>query len=195
VTTLNRYLPAGLALFVRGWVADPLAVGAVAPSGRRLARLMTRAIAPEHRVVELGPGTGTFTRRILARGVDPARLALVELSGRFAQRLQLEYPGVTVARGDATERHAALDAFTGVTDIVISGLPLVLFNRRDKAALLARSFELLRPDGALYQFTYGGRCPVPARQLSELGLRAERAGITCFNLPPAFVYRISRQRQ
>lgn len=195
MTTLDRYLPSGLALFVRGWVADPLAVGAVAPSGRRLAQLMTRAIAPDHRVVELGPGTGTFTRRILARGVDPTRLALIELSGRFAQRLQLEYPEVTVARGDATERLAKLDAFTGTTDVVISGLPLVLFGRREKAALLARSFELLKPGGAFFQFTYGGRCPVGGAQLSALGLRAERAGITCFNLPPAFVYRITRQTQ
>jgi phosphatidylethanolamine/phosphatidyl-N-methylethanolamine N-methyltransferase len=193
VTTFDRYLPSGLALFVRSWVQDPRAVGAVAPSGRRLAALMTSAIAPDARVIELGPGTGSFTRAILARGIDPRRLGLIELSGTFAARLQRDLPDVTVVCGDATAQHPLLESFVSRTDIVVSGLPLVLFARQEKAGLLRRSFELLRPSGAFFQFTYGGRCPVSRRQLDEMGLEATRVGITVFNLPPAFVYRIARK--
>lgn len=192
MTTLDRYLTSGLALFVRGWVEDPLAVGAVAPSGRRLAGLMTRGIADDARILELGPGTGSFTRAILARGVEPERLALIELSASFARELQRRWPGVTVVCGDAALPHRRLEPFEGATDVIVSGLPLVLFTRAEKTALLERSFELLRAGGAFYQFTYGGRCPVSRGQLDALGLQARRAGMALFNLPPAFVYRITR---
>jgi len=56
-------------VFFRAWIRDPLRVGAVAPSGRGLAGLITSEItlasAP---ILELGPGTGVFTRALLARG-------------------------------------------------------------------------------------------------------------------------------
>lgn len=193
MTTLDRYLPHGLALFVRGWVEDPIAVGAVAPSGRRLAELMTREIPPDARVIELGPGTGSFTRAILARGVAPEHLGLIELNASFAQKLQRDLPGVTVVCGDATAPHLRLEPFAGRTDVVVSGLPLVLFGRAERAALLGRSFELLREGGVFYQFTYGGRCPLSDGELAGLGLVARRAGIALFNLPPAFVFRIERR--
>lgn len=193
MTVIERSLTSGLAQFVRGWVEDPLAVGAVAPSGRRLAALMTRDIAADARVIELGPGTGSFTRAILARGVDPGRLALVELSASFAAELKQRLPGVTVVCGDASLPHPRLESFSGTTDVVISGLPLMLFSRAEKAALLERSFELLGASGVFYQFTYGGRCPVSRAQLSALGLESVRAGLALFNLPPAFVYRITRR--
>jgi phosphatidylethanolamine/phosphatidyl-N-methylethanolamine N-methyltransferase len=194
VTTLERYLPQGLALFVRGWVEDPMAVGAVAPSGRRLARLMTRDVGPGSRVVEFGPGTGPVTRALLERGVQPRDLVLIERSGRFVPVLQREFPEVTIICGDAVRKYPALGSFEGRTDCVICGLPLVLFSTADKRALLQRCFELLRRDGAVYQLTYSGRCPVGRKLLDELGLEAVRLGVTLFNLPPAFVYRVGRRR-
>ena len=45
--------------FLRSWFDDPFAVGAVAPSGRPLARMMTREVGAGDRILELGPGTGT----------------------------------------------------------------------------------------------------------------------------------------
>lgn len=194
MATPERHLPQGLSLFIRGWATNPTAVGAVAPSGRRLARLMTRDIAPGSRVVELGPGTGPFTRAILERGVRPQNLALVERESSFVPMLRWTFPDVTIVPGDATCRHSALCDFEGSTDYVISGLPLVLFSETDKRALLVRCFELLHEDGAVYQFTYGARCSVGRAMLDELGLSAKRVGITVFNVPPALVYRITRCR-
>jgi phosphatidylethanolamine/phosphatidyl-N-methylethanolamine N-methyltransferase len=71
-------------LFWRSWLRNPSRVGAIAPSGRALARLMTaRITAADWPVIELGPGTGTFTRALLARGVPEHRLALVEADPAF----------------------------------------------------------------------------------------------------------------
>jgi phosphatidylethanolamine/phosphatidyl-N-methylethanolamine N-methyltransferase len=193
MTTIDRYLPSGLALFFRGWFEDPLAMGAVAPSGRRLSRLMARDIRPGTRVVELGPGTGNVTRAILERGVLVEDLALVERGTSFLQTLEATFPTATIVRGDATRRHVRLEPFIGSSDYVISGLPLVLFSNSDKRDLMERSFELLRPAGVMYQFTYSGRCPIGRQTLDELGLVAARVGIAVFNVPPAFVYRITRR--
>ena len=58
--------------------------------------------------------------------------------------------------------------------------------------ILAGTFALMERGSALYQFTYGWRCPVPAKVLQRLDLKAERIGGTFANLPPAAVYRLSR---
>lgn len=76
---------------------------------------------------------------------------------------------------------------------MISGLPILWFNREIKAAILSEAFKLLKPDGRFQQFTYLGRPPVGPRLLTELGLRATLLGIAPMNLPPAFVYRFARR--
>ena len=58
---------------------------------------MARCIRPEmEAVAEIGAGTGTITRAILARGLPPARLELYELNAAFCARLRDAFPGVTV---------------------------------------------------------------------------------------------------
>jgi len=59
---------------------------------------------------------------------------------------------------------------------------------------MAGAFAYMRPGGAVYQFTYGPRCPVSRPILDRLGLKAVRIGGTVRNLPPASVYRISRRK-
>ena len=59
--------------FLKSLVAAPRLTGAVAPSGRALARAMATATGlPSHGlIVELGPGTGPVTRSLIEVGVDP----------------------------------------------------------------------------------------------------------------------------
>ena len=66
--------------FIRSWFERPLSTGAVAPSGKILARAMARYVDPQSTgpVVELGPGTGPVTEALVEAGVDPARLVLLE---------------------------------------------------------------------------------------------------------------------
>ena len=61
------------ARFIRSWLENPKLAGAIAPSGRFLARAMAHCVDPagEGPIVELGPGTGPVTQALLARGVAP----------------------------------------------------------------------------------------------------------------------------
>ena len=65
--------------FLKQYLRNPFGTGGVAPSGRQLAKLMVAKLAPQPSeiIVELGPGTGSFTRERLAQGVEPANLILV----------------------------------------------------------------------------------------------------------------------
>jgi phosphatidylethanolamine/phosphatidyl-N-methylethanolamine N-methyltransferase len=180
--------------WVRAWISDPLRVGAVVPSGRPLARLITSELSPASApVVELGAGTGAFTRALLARGIDERQLALVEGNGAFAGLLALRFPQARTLRIDAAQLKA-VELFGGhAAGAVVSGLPLLSMPPKKVIAILEGAFLQLRADGSFYQFTYGPRCPVKRTLLDRLGLKAARVGRTIANLPPASVYRIRRR--
>src|SRR5262249_56856581 len=71
--------------FIRCWIEKPLTTGAVTPSGRALARTMASYIDPSRPgpVIELGPGTAPVTDALLAQGIDPSRLVLVQFDPIF----------------------------------------------------------------------------------------------------------------
>ncbi|MEH2511153.1 phosphatidylethanolamine/phosphatidyl-N-methylethanolamine N-methyltransferase [Nitrobacteraceae bacterium AZCC 1564] len=181
--------------FFRSWISDPLRVAAIAPSGESLARVMTQEILPsDGPVLELGAGTGVFTKALLARGIRESDLTLVEYGSDFMRALQFRFPNARVLWMDASQlgQHDLFpDAPAGA---VVSGLPLLSMSPRKVISILTGAFSHIRPGGAFYQFTYGPRCPVSRPILDRLGLKATRIGGTVLNLPPASVYRITRRQ-
>src|SRR6187431_1830459 len=97
--------------FLRTLIEKPLSVGAVAPSGKALARVMANYVDPRAAgpIVELGPGTGPVTEALVERGIDPARLTLVEYDPEFCRLLRRRFPGVNVVQGDAYNLRQTLD--------------------------------------------------------------------------------------
>ncbi len=180
--------------FFRSWVSNPLRVAALAPSGEALARIMTMELsAKDGPVLELGPGTGVFTRALLDRGIAEADLTLIEYGSDFATMLQMRFPTARVLWMDATQirGHRVFEGQTfGAT---ISGLPLLTMPPRKVFMILLGAFSAMRPNAAFYQFTYGPRCPVSRPLLDRLGLKAQRIGGTALNVPPASVYKITRR--
>ncbi|HJR70376.1 MAG TPA: methyltransferase domain-containing protein [Gammaproteobacteria bacterium] len=177
--------------FVKGWIRNPLAIGALAPSGKSLAKLMAKDVGPGARVVELGAGTGTVTAALLANGVAPGDLHLVERDPQFVKILKRRFPRCHVVAADALELDRPLDA--AAFDFVVSGLPLLCFSPDKRARLLEQGLQLLKPQGRLHQFTYAGRCPIDRDVRAELRVESSLLGIAALNLPPAFVYRFTRR--
>jgi phosphatidylethanolamine/phosphatidyl-N-methylethanolamine N-methyltransferase len=179
--------------FLRAWTSHPGRVGAVMPSGASLADLITSEIASTSApILELGPGTGVFTRALLARGLREDDLTLVESGLDFARMLETRFPKARVLCMDATEL-AQRRVFDGAdVGAVVSGIPLLNLQLPQIAAIVGGAFGYLRPDAAFYQFTYGPRCPVPAPVLQTLGLQATSIGRALLNVPPAAVYKITR---
>jgi phosphatidylethanolamine/phosphatidyl-N-methylethanolamine N-methyltransferase len=182
-------------LFFRAFASNPLAVGAIAPSGNNLARLITSEISETTGpVLELGPGTGIFTQALIDRGVRESDLTLIEYGSDFMRLLQHRHPEARVLWMDAAWM-SSYDLFKErPAGAVVSGLPLLNMSPRKVMAILAGAFGNLKPNAAFYQFTYGMKCPIPKALLARLDLRAVCIGRVLRNVPPASVYRITRRR-
>jgi phosphatidylethanolamine/phosphatidyl-N-methylethanolamine N-methyltransferase len=174
--------------FLRSWFEKPLATGAVMPSSRMLARTMARYVDPNSTgpVIELGPGTGPVTEALVERGVDPARLILVEFNPTFCRMLRSRYPAATVVQGDAYKLRRLLE--TTVREpaaAIVSGLPLVTKPLRTRLRLITEAMTLLGPNAPFIQFTYAMVPPIP-KALN--GITAEPSPLIWLNLPPARVW-------
>ncbi|HTG38015.1 SAM-dependent methyltransferase [Sphingomonas sp.] len=179
--------------FLLAWVRNPAGTAAIAPSGPALAALMTQEITGDTGpVLELGPGTGVLTHRLIDRGVAERDLTLVEQNPAFARLLSLRFPKAAVLGIDA----AALARVPRTGDgfgAVICGLGLRNMDDDQVAAIVKSAFGHMRADGAFYLFTYARGCSVSDEILDALDLVAERVGMTIRNVPPAWVYRLTRR--
>jgi phosphatidylethanolamine/phosphatidyl-N-methylethanolamine N-methyltransferase len=186
------------ARFFKSWLDNPAVAGAVSPSGRFLARMMARYVDPRKAgpVVELGPGTGAITEALLARGIAPGRLYLVEFDPGFCKLLKRRFPGVHVIKGDAYQLSQTLRGrLRRLPAAIVSSLPLLLKRKTQRLALLADAFDCMTPDGCFVQFTYGRVSPVPRDKASALDFHVEASPPVWLNLPPARVWIYRRQAQ
>ncbi len=180
--------------FLRAWLAAPLRVAAIAPSSPGLARAITAEIGPATApVIEFGPGTGVFTRAILGRGVRPDQLILIEAGAAFAALMRARFPAVRLVEASAGDLADVPLFGAGAAGAVVSGLPILSMPKAVVRAILEKAFAELRPGGAMFQFTYGPRCPVADPVLADLGLTATRTATVLVNAPPASVYKIVRR--
>lgn len=188
--------------FLRQWLRNPAKMAAVSPSGRQLARLMIEQL-PEgcSRVVELGAGTGVFTRALLDAGIEPSQLLVVEINPDLVDFLRERFPGVKVVCADARHVDALASqhelSSRGGVDAIISGLGMLTMNGDLRLAILRAAFAALGDDGRFIQFTYGPFSPVRRREREALDLRVQRTGFALRNLPPAnvFVYQRCRSHE
>jgi phosphatidylethanolamine/phosphatidyl-N-methylethanolamine N-methyltransferase len=180
--------------FIRSLIEKPLTVGAVAPSGKALARVMANYVDPAAPgpIVELGPGTGPVTEALIERGIDPARLTLVEYDPEFCRLLRQRFPAVNVVQGDAYNLDQTLaGVLREPAAAFVSGLPLFNKPLKMRLDLLDQAFGLMKSDAPFVQFTYNAISPIPR---SHGRVRAEASGRVWRNFPPArvWVYRLSR---
>lgn len=184
--------------------------GAIAPSSRSLARSMTsnlHALEGPRRFLEVGSGTGAFTRHILGGMRDGDRLDAVELSENFAAELESgvlgphrsAHPNQDVRVHQCPIEEAQLD---GPYHAVVCGLPFNNF----PLELTRRIFDImlgsLAEGGWLTYFEYVGMRPLKAPFVGRdgrSGLRAHgdflsglerdhngRRSLITVNIPPAW---------
>jgi phospholipid N-methyltransferase len=181
--------------FLRDVVRDPLRMGSIVPSSSALARAMVdeAAIGPGAGVLELGAGSGAFTRELVERHPD-AQIVAVELSADLAAGLAARFPAVEVLAASADDGARLAAALGGRrVDRVVSGLPWALWSEARQEAVLDTVLPLLAPDARLVTFHYlHSRALGRVRALRRL-LRARFAVVgdsapVWWNFPPAYVH-------
>ncbi|HEY7812035.1 MAG TPA: hypothetical protein VIC62_02285 [Nakamurella sp.] len=194
----------GHLLFLREFVRAPLRTASVIPSSRSLAEQMIRPLLGRDWsrrppvVLELGPGTGAFTRVIQEIAPPGTRHLGIELNPVLAQHLSVAFPAVEVVVGAAADLPRILSRrdVDGV-DLIISGLPWQSFAGPGGPRLVSIIAGCLAPGGTYTQFTYSWtRWAPPARRqrrsLSEKFDEVQVSRTIWHNLPPAFVYTSTR---
>jgi phosphatidylethanolamine/phosphatidyl-N-methylethanolamine N-methyltransferase len=150
-------------LFFRQFLTDYRTTGAILPSGRFLAAALARFVgdgdAGARRILEVGPGTGSVTRRIAEAMGPQDQLDVVELNESFIRclrdRLQTDESFRCVA--DRTRvLHCPVQELPrdGAYDLIISGLPLNNFSVSEVERVLETLAGLLKPGGTLSFFQY-----------------------------------------
>jgi phosphatidylethanolamine/phosphatidyl-N-methylethanolamine N-methyltransferase len=178
-------------LFLKTWFKSPLGVAAWAPSSAAVGHALGLAagLGPEDTVVELGGGTGTVTQSILARGVQPENLVVIERQPEFAAHLRKRFPAAHVLEGDARCFGWLLAplAIPRVT-AVISTLPIVWFDADSQRRILNQAFALMAPGGRFLQLTNQFAPPIPR----SADTRARRASYVWANFPPSSIWVYER---
>lgn len=151
--------------FFKQWVRRPLSTAAVSPSSRFLAKRIVAALPPgTKRVIELGAGTGVFTRAMLDSGIATDDLLAIEFNPALHTYLQQHFPGLQVIQADARDLSNVDDVARfverGPVQAMVSGLGLLSMSRESQRSILENVFALMTPDGVLVQFTYGPVAPV-----------------------------------
>ena len=178
--------------FLRGLIASPKGVGAIAPSSPGLARALAAQTDPARpgSVLELGPGTGVVTEALIERGFAPERITAIEYDPDFAARVSERCPGVNVIQGNAFDLTRTLGEANGTSyTAVISGIPLLNWPMAQRRDLIEDAFRRLQPGAPFVQFSYGLTPPVPECK----GFTVRRTALIWANIPPARVW-VYRQR-
>lgn len=170
-------------------------IGAVAPSSPLLAKAMVQALQPLEPgqvVIELGPGTGVFTREI-RRSLPGHPVMAVEFLDDIALRLQERLPEVSVIQGCASRLVEHLEQAGIARDQVggiISGLPLLSLPAELRDRIFSAISEVLVPGRRYVQFTYWKSA---WRHFELPGLRLQPTRRIFLNLPPAVVLPFVRE--
>jgi phospholipid N-methyltransferase len=203
--------------------------GSVLPSGRALAAALCQYVCEPgeaasaaagngavgrnqgRRILEVGPGTGAVTGRIISDLRPGDRLVLVERNEQFVARLRARLAdelGAARAADRITLLRAGVEELVEDQrfDLIISGLPLNNFSVELVERVLEKLRRLLAPRGTLSFFEYVAvrkakslvssraereRLRGVGRVLSEVLQRREvRRDLVLANVPPAWVHHV-----
>jgi phosphatidylethanolamine/phosphatidyl-N-methylethanolamine N-methyltransferase len=210
---------AEVALFFREFVRNFHTTGAILPSGRRLAAALSCFVAERaagsRSILEVGPGTGAVTTRIIADMGPDDLLDLVELNDSFVERLNARFRREAAFQAVAARArvlHCPVQELPDDKkyDVIVSGLPLNNFSVVMVEEILSALMKLLKPGGTLSFFEYIAirhvrtlvSGPAERRRLRGIDhamqavfdLYEIRRDAIWRNTPPAWVHHVQKPR-
>ena len=151
--------------------------GAVAPSSRALACSMVSKLSQfkgPRRILEVGSGTGAFTRHILEQMTPGDRLDAVEINAPFADTLDstILEPHRAANPEHVVRVHAcAIEdaALEGPYHVVVCGLPFNNFPLEMTRRIFSIMLGSMEPGGWLSYFEYLAMRPLKAPFVGRIG--------------------------
>lgn len=173
-------------IFLSKFIKSPKIIGSITPSSTFLAQAMIKPIDWKNArsIVELGAGTGIFTRYIQQLKHPHCKGIIFEQDEEMAGRLIKLYRGFYYS-SRAEDLYPILQKL-GLyeVDYILSGLPLANFTQSLRDRILDGVVRSLKPGGLFIQFQYSLQMK---NQLYERFAKID-LGFVPLNIPPAFVY-------
>lgn len=144
--------------FIIEFIQSPRTIGAVCPCSKKLASQIAEEVisAKNEFVIEIGAGTGCITESLLAKGIQPHKLILVERSPALVAYLKNKFPNVIVIEGDAANlMHILPKEVIPNIGCVVSSLPLLSLPEKTVRQVIEQIQTLLGNNGFFIQYTYG----------------------------------------
>ena len=212
--------------FIRELPRSFAQIGAMLPSSPALGRAMVRPIRDANRplnILEVGPGTGPFTRQILKLMRSEDRFTICEINPRFLSLLKRN-----LQTNEHFQRHSDRVTFfegpvqdileselEGKYDIIVSSLPFSNFTPQTVDEILSLFSQLIAEDGTVTFLEYLGVRKVSAlfssrrsrerlagvdEVIQQWTDRVEEEGevkkkISLLNVPPAVAIRFEYHRK
>ena len=180
--------------FLQAFLKNPLHVGAITPSSPDLALQMIEDIVPDEQniIVELGVGTGSFTKLINQIVAGENSYLGIEISRDFTKALKKEYPNLKFVCGNAAKLHKLHEkSGLGKVGYIISGIPFVTLPN-DVGDEILQEISRFMDRGCMFrtfQYAHGYYMPsaVKLRKFMRARYgRAKKSQLIVKNVPPAY---------
>lgn len=209
---VDAFFGKGAGTFMVQLATNPTQVGAFAPSSKYVALEMTSAIrqavakksGKELRILEVGAGSGTFTRRIIEDAGQNYHLDVIEINPDFCKVLRNLFghlPCVKIHQIDILQWKPEEPY-----DVIISALPFNVFDEHFLKKIFHHYEQLLIPGGDLSYFEIRGVMRVRklflyGKKMAELQKKLDvikefrerylqRTVTVLANLPPVYVHHL-----
>ena len=148
-------------------------IGAMLPSSPHLGKLMVRPISSSHlssshrplRILEVGPGTGPFTRQILSLMGPKDELVVCEVNTRFMRQLKTSFRKNKDFQRNRERVHFFLGPIQDIADsphaleqfdVIVCSLPFLIFSPSVVTEIFSLFESLLKKGESLTFFQYIG---------------------------------------
>lgn len=168
--------------------------GTVTPSSRFLAKRMLKQIdfSKAEIIVELGPGDGAITKRILKKIQPNTVLICFEINEAFYSELKkVEHSQLIVLKASAEHIKEKLHRLGyDSVDYIVSSLPLTIIPKEISSNILKESYTSLKKEGLFIQYQYS---LTYYKKLKKVFGDFIELDFEPLNFPPAFVYKCTKK--
>lgn len=179
-------------LFFQKFLQSPRDIGSLIPSSSALTEKMMQPIRWDRvrSMVELGAGTGVFTKVIEERKHPDCKVLVYEKDFCMRSQLRQKHKSLHFYHDAQRLRHGLSRFGMDRVECIVSGLPFANFPKQLREEILTQVKDSLTDDGVFVAFQYS----LQMKQLLQTCFDDVSIGFVPWNFPPAFVY-VCRQRK
>lgn len=172
--------------FLQGFLRSPREVGSIIPSSRFMVQKVVNHVAKDNpkTIIELGAGTGVFTRELNKRFGTNNSFTVFEKDEKMRTQLIYEFPNLSIHADALSLPETVNDQNIGQVDCIVCGLPFTLFPKSKTEEIFEKIHAVLKPQGSFIMYQYSTHMKARLSSLFD----EVSTELVLLNIPPTFVY-------